>query len=92
MRGRSRRWKWKAIRRAVLHNALNLAYIDKILLRWKREGIASLEQLQASEEQSLARSSDKTKGRARESKANRAGKPKAAEPSFSAEDDYSRYF
>lgn len=82
----------EAMRRAVLHNALNLAYIDKILLRWKREGIASLEQLQASEEQSLARSSDKTKGRARESKANRAGKPKAAEPSFSAEDDYSRYF
>lgn len=81
----------EAMRRAVLHNALNLAYIDKILLRWKREGIASLEQLEAKEGQYQPGSPNKAKGQPREAKGSR-GKPKAAEPSFTAEDDYSRYF
>ena len=81
----------EAMRRAVLHNALNLAYIDKILLRWKREGIASMEQLQAKEGQTPAANTDKPKGRSRDAKNGRV-KPKAAEPSFTTKDDYSRYF
>lgn len=77
----------EAMRRAVLHNALNLAYIDKILLRWRREGIASLAQLQAQEEQQAA---DKPAKKPREK--NGRGKPKAAEPSFGSDLDYSQYF
>ncbi len=76
----------EAMRRAVLHNALNLAYIDKILLRWKSEGIASLEQLAARE--GLA---EKSPAKA-QTKNTRAKKTKAAEPSFVGESDYSKYF
>lgn len=76
----------EAMRRAVLHNALNLAYIDKILLRWKSEGIASLEQLAAREG---LNENFPAKAPAKKS---RAKKPRAAEPSFVGESDYSKYF
>lgn len=39
----------EALARAVLHGAVSLAYIDKILLRWQREGISSPEQLAAAD-------------------------------------------
>lgn len=84
----------EAMRRAVLHNALNLAYIDKILLRWRREGITTMEQLQASEERFEAQNSstnvNNNSGNKRSAKA--TGKSKAAEPGFDSEEDYSRYF
>ena len=35
------------MQRAVLHGTCNLAYIDKILLRWQKDGIKNMEQLQA---------------------------------------------
>ncbi len=85
----------EAMRRAVLHNALNLAYIDKILLRWKREGITSMEQLLASEaNQEAETSADKTNRRARQARSSRVArnKPQAAEPGFAAEVDYAQYF
>ena len=37
----------EALQRAVLHATCNLAYIDKILLRWQKDGIKTMEQLQA---------------------------------------------
>lgn len=85
----------EAMRRAVLHNALNLAYIDKILLRWKREGITNMEQLLASEaNQEAETSADKTNRRARQARSSRVArnKPQAAEPGFAAEVDYAQYF
>lgn len=85
----------EAMRRAVLHNALNLAYIDKILLRWKREGITSMEQLLASEANQEAENlADKTNRRARQARSSRVArnKPQVAEPGFAAEVDYAQYF
>ena len=35
----------EALKRAVLHGTDNLIYIDRILLRWQKEGIATLQQL-----------------------------------------------
>lgn len=79
----------EAMRRAVLHNALNLAYIDKILLRWKREGITNMEQLLASEaRQNAEAAAAKPAQRSRKPR----NKPQAAEPGFSAEVDYAQYF
>ncbi|HIU10688.1 MAG TPA: DnaD domain protein [Candidatus Avidehalobacter gallistercoris] len=69
----------EAARRAVLHGALSLAYIDKILLRWRSEGIVTPEQL-----------ADDVPEKATKLKARR-GK-KAAEPSFDSETDYGKYF
>lgn len=69
----------EAVRRAVLHGALSLAYIDKILLRWRSEGIATPEQL-----------ADDVPDKAAKPKARR-GK-KAAESSFESLEDYSKYF
>ena len=36
----------EALKRAVLHGTDNLIYIDRILLRWQKEGIATLQQLE----------------------------------------------
>ncbi len=69
----------EAVRRAVLHGALSLAYIDKILLRWRSEGIATPEQL-----------ADDVPDKPAKPKARR-GK-KAAEPSFDSGADYGKYF
>ncbi len=69
----------EAVRRAVLHGALSLAYIDKILLRWRSEGIAAPEQL-----------ADDVPDKAAKPRARR-GK-KAAEPSFDSGADYGKYF
>ncbi|MGI5824840.1 MAG: DnaD domain-containing protein [Bacillota bacterium] len=36
----------EALQRAVLHGTCNFAYIDKIFLRWQKNGIKTMEQLQ----------------------------------------------
>ena len=84
----------EAMRRAVLHNALNLAYIDKILLRWRREGITNMEQLLASEARQEAAAADKPARNDKQSRSARSArnKPQAAEPGFAAEVDYAQYF
>lgn len=74
----------EAMSRAVMHGALSLAYIDRILLRWRREGIATPEQLVAAEGD-LTERQEKAKGR-------QNAKKKVAEPSFNSADEYSKYF
>lgn len=69
----------EAARRAVLHGALSLAYIDKILLRWRREGITAPEQLVDEAAETAAKTKAK-RGR------------KTTEPSFDNGEDYSKYF
>lgn len=72
----------EAVSRAVIHGAFSLAYIDKILLRWRREGITAPEQLAAEDaEPEQKRRANKRRGRAAQS----------AEPSFSDDTDYSKY-
>jgi DNA replication protein len=75
----------EAMRRAVMHGALSLAYIDRILLRWRREGIATPEQLAAAEGD-LAERQEKAKSR------QNTKNKKTAEPSFENSDEYSKYF
>lgn len=70
----------EAVSRAVMHGALSLAYIDKILLRWQKDGITTPEQL--AEEGARREKARQTK---------RAAKPKVAEPSFTNNTDYSKY-
>lgn len=70
----------EAVSRAVMHGALSLAYIDKILLRWQHDGITTPEQLAA----------DGLK-REKKQRAARPAKPKVAEPSFTNNTDYSKY-
>ena len=36
----------EALGRAVMHDTVSFAYIDKILLRWQKEGISTLGQLE----------------------------------------------
>ena len=36
----------EALKRAVLHGTSNFAYIDKIFLRWQKNGIKTIEQLE----------------------------------------------
>lgn len=71
----------EAVSRAVMHGALSLAYIDKILLRWQRAGITTPEQLAAEEPREKKRQT------------RRAAKLKGAtqEPSFANNTDYSKY-
>ncbi len=72
----------QAVQRAVMHGALSLAYIDKILLRWRSEGIMTPEQLAADEfEQPKKRRDNKQRGK----------KP-TDEPSYATGADYSRFF
>lgn len=74
----------EAVSRAVMHGALSLAYIDKILLRWQRAGITTPEKLAAEEplreKQRVARRPGKSRGQG-----------KVQEPSFAGNTDYSRY-
>ncbi len=39
----------EALQRAVLHGTCNFAYIDKIFLRWQKNGIKTMEQIQEDE-------------------------------------------
>lgn len=73
----------EAVSRAVMHGALSLAYIDKILLRWQRAGITTPEKLAAEEP---LREKRPVKRQAR-------GKVqgKTQEPSFAGNTDYSKY-
>ncbi len=70
----------EAVSRAVMHGALSLAYIDKILLRWQKDGITTPEQLAAQEAAAEQKKPKK-----------RQAKPKVAEPSFTNNTDYSKY-
>lgn len=73
----------EAVSRAVMHGALSLAYIDKILLRWQRAGITTPEKLAAEEplrEKRVARRPGSGKVQS-----------KTQEPSFAGNTDYSRY-
>ena len=72
----------QAVQRAVMHGALSLAYIDKILLRWRSEGITRPEQLAADEfEQPKKRRDNKSRA-----------KKSTNEPSYAGEADYSKFF
>lgn len=46
----------EALQRAVLHGTCNLAYIDKILLRWQKDGIKTMEQLQTEQDNAVGKS------------------------------------
>ena len=71
----------EAVSRAVLHGAPSLAYIDRILLRWRTSGISTPEQLAAeepfAEKRRAAKRQPKTKG--------------ITESSFDEAADYSNY-
>lgn len=71
----------EAVRRAVMHGAFSLAYIDKILLRWRQEGITTPEQLTAEVPAAEKRRPAKRRGKAKG----------GAEPSFTGDADYSKY-
>lgn len=43
----------EALQRAVLHGTCNFAYLDKIFLRWQKNGIKTMEQLQDDEKKQL---------------------------------------
>lgn len=76
----------EALGRAVLHGAVSLAYIDKILLCWQREGISSPEQLAAAENAGQSRDS---RPKTRQPKSSsRTG----VSEGYSGATDYSKYF
>ena len=49
----------EALTRAVMHETVSFAYIDKILLRWQKEGISSLAQLETERPRIVKKSKSK---------------------------------
>lgn len=50
----------EALSRAVLHGTCNLAYIDKILLRWQKSGIKHIQQLDSADNEYTTNSKKQT--------------------------------
>lgn len=76
----------EALGRAVLHGAVSLAYIDKILLRWQREGISTPDQLMAAEN---AEKQAENRSRTRQQKSSAKGR---VHEGYTGANDYSKYF
>lgn len=79
----------EAMQRAVMHGAPSLAYIDKILLRWRKEGINTLEQLKAAEDD---KPGAKGGGKKPLNKGGGNKQPKGNDPGFANKTDYRKYF
>lgn len=87
----------EAMHRAVMYGAVSFAYIDKILLRWRREGIGTVEQLADDDmdKQNAKKAGDKVSTNQKNDKKNAGktkGQNKTAEDGFVNKTDYRKYF